>query len=162
MENLKPIKQLPELKDNQEWACEGGCGDIQPVLHRNVYCERWDLSGRKIEEKAEHYYTCQNGHILAVWDADANDYALLPDQAYQKRKAHKELSLRAIQNLIDEIQAEKQKMIGGMSSEIREFFEFSKISFELTFKSGEVLSLDEHHLNELKASLTENMILGAE
>ncbi|MDM1731463.1 hypothetical protein HX116_09900 [Acinetobacter towneri] len=161
MENLKPIKQLPELKDNQEWACEGGCGDIQPVLHRNVYCERWDLSGRKIEEKAEHYYTCQNGHILAVWDTDANDYALLPDQAYQKREAHG-LSLRAIQNLIDEIQAEKQRMIGGMSSEIREFFEFSKISFELTLKSGEVLSLDEHHLNELKASLTENMILGAE
>ena len=53
-------------------------------------------------------------------------------------------------------------MIGGMSSEIREFFEFSKISFELTLKSGEVLSLDEHHLNELKASLTENMILVAE
>lgn len=53
-------------------------------------------------------------------------------------------------------------MIGGMSTEISEFLKFSKISFELTFKSGEVLSLDEHHLNELKASLTENMILGAE
>lgn len=159
MENSKPIKQLPELEDNQEWACEGGCGDIQPVLHRNVYCERWDLSGKKIEEKAEHYYTCQNGHVLSVWDTDASDYALLPDQAYQKRKAHEGLSLRTIQNLIDELQSEKQKMIGSMSKEVSEFFSFSKISFELTLKSGEVLSLDEHHLNELKASLTENMIL---
>lgn len=157
MENLKPIKQLPELKDNQEWACEGGCGDIQPVLHRNVYCERWDLSGRKIEEKAEHYYTCQNEHTLAVWDEKLCDYVSLPEQAYQSREVPKHLNLKNVSALLDELQAEKRKMLYGMNEDTKKYFQHSTISYEIHFKNGNVINMDEHYLNELKAILTEQV-----
>lgn len=30
MTETQPIRQLPELEDHQEWACDGGCSNIVP------------------------------------------------------------------------------------------------------------------------------------
>lgn len=158
MSELKPIRQLPELEDQQEWACEGGCDHIEPKLHRNIYAESWDLKGNKTREEAEHYYTCGKGHLLAIWDEDKSDYVTLPDEAYQNSQFSKDLTLSHVEKLIAELQSEKERMIGNLGSLDKTCFKFSKVGFELTFKSGEVLSVDEHCLNEIRAQLLESEI----
>ena len=155
---IKPIRQLPELEDQQEQACEGGCDHIEPKLHRNIYAESWDLQGNKTREEAEHYYTCGKGHLLAVWGTETNDYITLPDQAYQNRQVSKGLTLSHVEKMIADLQSEKQRMMSNFDSLDQEYFKFAKIGFELTFKSGEVLSVDEHCLNEIRAQLLESEI----
>lgn len=152
---IKPIRQLPELEQHQEWACDGSCDHINPKLHRNIYAESWDLQGNKTREEAEHYYTCGKGHLLAVWDTEINDYITLPDEAYQDRQVPKGLTLSHVEKLIADLQSAKQRMISNLNSMDQEYFKFSKASFELTLKSGEVLSADENCLNEIKAQLLE-------
>lgn len=161
MTEIKLIRRLPELEDNQEWACEHGCDHIEPKLHRHVYSQSWDHEGIKLHELAEHYYTCQRGHALEIWDTDENDYVTLPDEAYQERLVPEGLTLPYIEKLIAELQSEKTRIINNMDSETQKLFKFSKISFELTFKSGEVLSVDEHCLNEIKAQMIEDTELNA-
>ena len=158
---IKPIRQLPELEDHQEWACEAGCNHIEPKLFRNVYQQSWDLEGKLTSELAEHYYTCQHGHVLQVWNEEVSDYATLPDEAYQERPVPEGLTLPYIEKLIAELQSEKTRIINNMDSETQKLFKFSKISFELTFKSGEVLGVDEHCLNEIKAQMIEDAELNA-
>lgn len=153
---IKPIRQLPELEDHQEWACEGGCDHIEPKLFRNVYQQSWDLEGKLTSELAEHYYTCQHGHVLQVWNEEVSDYATLPDEAYQNRKVPEGATLSNIENLIAEMQTQKARMISKLGSLDQEIFKFAKVSFELTLKSGEVLSMDEHRLNEIKAQMIED------
>ena len=96
--------------------------------------------------------------MLAVWGTETNDYITLPDQAYQNRQVSKGLTLSYIEKLIDELQSEKQRMISNLNSLDEKWFKSAKISFELTFKSGEVLSVDEHCLNEIRAQLLESEI----
>ena len=86
MNPLKPIKQLPKLENYQEWACKQGCDKVSPKLHRNIYAESWDIEGNKAREEAEHYYTCQKGHLLAVWDTALNEYEDLPSFIFSERK----------------------------------------------------------------------------
>lgn len=155
---IKPIRQLPELEDHQEWACEGGCDHIEPKLFRNVYQQSWDLEGKLTSELAEHYYTCQDNHLLAVIDNKKYDYVTLPDKAYQNREVPEGANLSNIENLIDEMQAQKARMISNLDSLDQKIFKFAKVSFELTFKSGEVLSVDEHCLNEIRAAILESEI----
>lgn len=158
---IKPIRQLPELEDHQEWVCEHGCDHIEPKLYRHVYSESWDREGIKLHELAEHYYTCQHGHVLQVWNEEFSDYATLPDEAYQERPVPEGLTLPYIEKLVAELQSEKTRIINNMDSETQKLFKFSKISFELTFKSGEVLGVDEHCLNEIKAQMIEDAELNA-
>lgn len=153
---IKPIRRLPELEDHQEWACEVGCDNIEPKLFRNVYQQSWDLEGNLTSELAEHYYTCQHGHVLQVWNEEVSDYATLPDEAYQNRKVPEGATLSNIENLITEMQTQKARMISKFDSLDQEIFKFAKVSFELTLKSGEVLSMDEHCLNEIKAQMIED------
>ncbi|WP_441367766.1 hypothetical protein [Acinetobacter lwoffii] len=85
MSDVKPIFVLPELAQNQEWACEQGCGHVNPMLYKNVYSQTWDKeNGNLIEELAEHYYTCGRKHLLMVWDNNTNDYVELPEPHYQE------------------------------------------------------------------------------
>lgn len=153
---IKPIRQLPELEDHQEWVCEAGCDHIEPKLFRNVYQQSYDLEGKLISELSEHYYTCQDNHLLAVMDNKKYDYVTLPHEAYQNRKVPEGANLSNIENLISEMQAQKARMISKFDSLDQEIFKFAKISFELTLKSGEVLSMDEHCLNEIKAQMIED------
>lgn len=82
MSDFKIIYNLPPLSTNQEWCCEGGCDKITPRLHRNVYNRSWDKYGNLMEEQAEYYYTCLQGHLLGVWSEDECDYVKLDDFYY--------------------------------------------------------------------------------
>ena len=96
--------------------------------------------------------------MLAVWGTETNDYITLPDQAYQNRQVSKGLTLSHVEKMIADLQSEKQRMMSNFDSLDQEYFKFAKIGFELTFKSGEVLSVDEHCLNEIRAQLLESEI----
>ncbi|MBF7686007.1 hypothetical protein I2F17_09275 [Acinetobacter sp. B10A] len=82
MSKLRPIFVLPELKENQEWACEHGCTVHRTRLHRHVYSQQWDKQGNLVKELAETYYTCQRGHLLAVWDEKECDLIELDEKYY--------------------------------------------------------------------------------
>ena len=99
MTEFKAIQQLPELDENQEWCCEGGCSNVQPKLYRHVYQEQWNPEGVKVVEKAENYYTCQRGHVLAVWDEDQGDYVQLPEENYQEPENKLGFDIHAVQAL---------------------------------------------------------------
>ena len=83
MTEIKPIFALPELTENQEWACVQGCSVHNPRLYKNVYLQQWDLNGNLVKELFEEYYACQRGHLLMVWDNNTNDYVDLPEQYYK-------------------------------------------------------------------------------
>lgn len=82
--NTKPIRKLPELKENQEWACEGGCDVIRPKKFENVFSESYANDGSSINRQSEFYFTCQNNHLLEVWCTDKSDSVLLPEEFYQE------------------------------------------------------------------------------
>lgn len=151
---IKPIRQLPELEDHQEWACEGGCDHIEPKLHRNIYAESWDLEGNKTREEAEHYYTCGKGHLLAVWDTLLGEYEDLPEYIFKDRENLFGWDIGNVDSLLEVI----QKMEAAYSGEDMKDspFKFAKASFPFTLKSGEEVSVDKNYLNELKAQLLEN------
>lgn len=83
MDEVRPLGKLPNLQTHQEWACEGGCDRITPQLYRRPYSQQWDKKGNLIVDHAELYYACGQGHILMVWDNQADDYAQQPDSYYQ-------------------------------------------------------------------------------
>lgn len=154
-EQFKAIKQLPELDENQEWCCEGGCSNVEPKLHRNIYAEGECLkTGKKLYQRSEHYYTCQRGHILAVWDEDQNDYIQLPEEHYQARENTFDLTMDNVNGILAELENEKKRALDGLVSV--EFLSLAKISFELKFKSGKTLSVDEDYLNEIKGAIIDN------
>ena len=152
MTEIKLIRQLPDLEDHQGWACENGCSDIQPKLHRHVYSESWDTLGYKLHEKAEHYYTCGKGHVLSVWDDENNDYVTLPDEAYKPRENTFNLTLEHLDGLKKELDLAKAKY-----NNLGKLTQYLKVSFELNFEDGSTLTIDENYLNEMKASLTEDL-----
>lgn len=154
---IKPIRQLPELEDHQEWACDNGCSDIKPRLFRNVYSESWDKNGKKLHELAEHYYTCQQGHLLSVWDNDQGGYVDLPDEAYQPRE-NPGLNLKQVQILRDELDAARIKYTPDELGEVAKYFKFAKVSFEITFKNQKTLSVDHDYLNEIEATILESEV----
>lgn len=156
MTEFNPIRQLPELDENQEWCCEGGCSNVEPKLHRNIYSEGECLkTGKKLYQQSEHYYTCQRGHILAVWDEDQGDYVQLPKEHYQERENRFNLTMDNVNAILAELESEKKRLLEGLVSV--EFLSLAKISFELKFKSGKTLSVDEHYLNEIKGVIIDNI-----
>lgn len=82
--NIKPIRKLPELKENQEWACEGGCDVVRPKKFENVFSESYANDGSSINRQSEFYYTCQNNHLLEVWSTDTSASVMLPEKFYQE------------------------------------------------------------------------------
>ncbi len=154
---IKPIRQLPELEDHQEWACEGGCDHIEPKLFRNVYQQSWDLEGKLTSELAEHYYTCQHSHVLEVWDNNVNECVTLPDEVYQPRE-NPGLNLKQVQILRDELDAARIKYTADELGEVANYFKFAKVSFEITFKNQKTLSVDHDYLNEIEATILESEI----
>lgn len=154
---IKPIRQLPELEDHQEWVCEAGCDHIEPKLFRNVYQQSYDLEGKLISELSEHYYTCQDNHLLAVMDNKKYDYVTLPDEAYQPRE-NPGLNLKQVQILRDELDAARIKYTADELGEVAKYFKFAKVSFEITFKNQKTLSVDHDYLNEIEATILESEI----
>lgn len=154
---IKPIRQLPELEDHQEWTCEHGCDDIEPRLFKSVYAESKDENGVKTRELFEHYYTCQHGHVLEVWDNNANECVTLPDEVYQPRE-NPGLNLKQVQILRDELDAARIKYTADELGEVAKYFKFAKVSFEITFKNQKTLSVDHDYLNEIEATILESEI----
>lgn len=98
--NIKAIRKLPELQENQEWACEGGCDVIRPKHFENVFSESFAHNGSSINRKSEFFWTCQNNHLLMVWCTDKSDYISLPEDFYQA-EAPKVVESKSIQESID-------------------------------------------------------------
>lgn len=98
--NIKPIRKLPELKENQEWACEGGCNVVRPKKFENVFSESFANDGSSINRQSEFYFTCQNNHLLKVWCTDKSDSVLLPEEFYQE-EASKVVQSNSIEESIN-------------------------------------------------------------
>ncbi len=98
--NIKPIRKLPELQKNQEWACEGGCDVIRPKHFESVFSESYAHDGSSINKQSEFFYTCQKNHLLGVWCTDKNDYIVLPEEFYQE-EAPKVIQSNSLKESID-------------------------------------------------------------
>lgn len=157
MTETQPIRQLPELEDHQEWVCDGGCSNIKPRLFRNVYSESWDKYGKKLHELAEHYYTCQEGHLLSVWDNDQSDYLDLPDEAYQERENTYNFSLEQIGHLRKALDEAKEQYTGENLGEIGKIFQHASVAIEATLKNGDILKITYEYLDEIEALFNQNL-----
>ena len=113
MTNLKAIRKLPELKAHQEWACEGGCDHIHPKHFESVFSSSFGHGGGLIERQSEFYYTCQDNHLLAVWDNNAGDYVVLPEEYYTADE-DKILKTESIQDSIDFLDNEINELKDGL------------------------------------------------
>ena len=100
MMDIKAIRKLPELQENQEWACEGGCNVIRPKHFENVFSQSTAHDGSSIKRQSEFFWTCQNNHLLGVWCKYKDDYILLPEDFYQA-EAPKVVESNSIQESID-------------------------------------------------------------
>lgn len=155
MTEFNPIRQLPELDENQEWCCEGGCSNVHPMLYRNIYSKCLDNKKNIIiYERSEHYYTCQRGHVLAVWNEDNSDYVQLHEEHYKARENTFNLTMDNVNAILAELESEKKRLLEGLVSV--DFLRLAKISFELKFKSGKTLSVDESYLIEIKGVIIDN------
>lgn len=147
--NTKPIYRLPILEDTQVWACDGGCEVVEPKLHRNVYRQDWDAKGTLLEQKAEHYYTCQQGHLLTVWDKEKRAYVALPDHAYQVPINEFGLSLHDIEQFLAELNEDT------MEYRTDKNMPNAKITgVVITTPKGETVSISISYLNEIRAQLS--------
>ena len=155
MNELKPIRQLPELENHQEWVCEAGCDHIEPKLHRNIYQQSWDPQGKLISEMAEHYYTCQDGHLLAVMDSKKFDYVTLPDEAYQVRENVYGFSLDQIHQLRKMLDEAKAQYCGDNLGELSKYFKYASVSIDVIFKGKDTLTITYEYLDELEAGISD-------
>lgn len=159
MTETQPIRQLPELEDHQEWACDGGCSNIKPRLFRNVYSEFWDDNGKKLHELAEHYYTCQKDHVLEIWDNEKNDHVVLPDEAYQERENTYNFSLEQISYLRKALDEAKEQYTGENLGEVGKIFQHASVAIEATLKNGDILKITYEYLDEIEALYHQELIL---
>lgn len=157
MTEIQPIRRLPELEDSQEWACEHGCDHIEPKLYRHVYFESWDKNGVKLHEGAEHYYTCQKGHVLEVWDRESVDYVVLPDEAYQERENTHGFTLDQIHELRKMLDEAKREFCADDLGELSEYFKSAHVSIEVIFKGQDTLTITYEYLDELEALFNQDV-----
>ncbi|ENV14707.1 hypothetical protein F965_00053 [Acinetobacter schindleri NIPH 900] len=150
MSESKVIYRLPCLEEHQEWACIGGCSDVKAKLHRNVYRQSWNAAGVLINEEAEFYYTCQNGHLLEVWDRNAVDYVELPEIHYKEHTNEHGLTIADIDNLIGQIEEPMQRLNSILKDTNSPFFN-AVLSIEIEGK--EELSFSLNYLKELRTVL---------
>lgn len=147
--HTKPIYHLPTLEPGQEWACDGACENIEPKLHRNVYRQEWDAKGTLLDQKAEHYYTCQNGHLLCVWGEEKRDYVTLPDEAYKTPVNTFGLSLHDIEQFLAELKEDTAQFRTDMNMP-----NLHAQSFVIVTPEGEPVSISISYLNEIRAQLS--------
>lgn len=146
----KPIYRLPELTDSQSWVCAAGCNHVRPMLFKNVYREIYSPEGDLLERDAEHYYTCQHGHLLEIWCESAGDYIELPDEAYKEyAEAELNISIDFVESMLTEIGRCAEKLNALGMKDINIGLEFNSVD------SGNIGSYSLEHLNELKAALTD-------
>lgn len=157
MTDIKLIKQLPKLDDHHEWGCSSGCSLVTPKLHRHIYAESWNTQGVKIRELAEHYYTCELGHLLEVWDTETHDYVVLAEEAYTTRENRFNFNLDHIEKIREELNLTRNKHANKC---ITEMFHSATVTLECTLADGSVVSITHEYLNEIEASLKEELIVG--
>lgn len=152
MKAIKPIYRLPELQDHQEWACEGGCDDVDPHLYANVYKQVWNKdTGQLIESHAEHYYHCYAcTGLLFVWNAQDNHYVVLPDEAYTPHDNPHNVTLE----YVDEGLAYFKKCAAEYSALGDSGFIFKRATLELMKGEKVLLNITSDYLNEIRALLT--------
>jgi len=149
--NSKPIYRLPGLTDTQDWACDGGCRDIEPVLYRNIYAQSKSTDGLIVRELSEHYYTCQHGHILYVWDEKESDPVELDAIAYKPHENVRGWTLKDIDVISDELDHQVSLFTGSVGLPKADYIG----SFEIKLKNGETIEITQSYLNELRAFVVE-------
>lgn len=82
MNSVKPMYKLPELTPTQEWACEMGCTVHKPKRYENVYQEIRNHKGDLLFSRSEFFWTCQQNHLLQVWDNNEESTIDLPPEYY--------------------------------------------------------------------------------
>jgi hypothetical protein len=147
----KPIYRLPELTETQDWACDGGCSHIQPVLYRNIYAKSRTTDGLIVRELSEHYYTCQRGHVLYVWDENEAEPVELDAIAYKPHENERGWTLQDIDILKSELDHQVSVFTGSMGLPDS----FAKAAFEIKLKNGEMLEITQSYLNEMRAFVVE-------
>lgn len=151
---MKPIYRLPELQDHQAWYCETGCSHVEPTLHKNIYKQVWNPEGVLIEQHAEHYYTCGNGHLLGVWDTEQCNDVELPEEHYQEQVNRYGYDQQDIEDARAMFKEQRENFCKERG------FEPSHISMAFTIKlaDGKDLIFTEAYLNEIEALLTADKI----
>jgi hypothetical protein len=147
--NSKPIYRLPELTETQDWACDGGCSRIQPVLYRNIYARSHTADGLIVRELSEHYYTCQHGHILYVWDENEVEPVELDAIAYKPHENERGWTLKDIDTLKNELDHQVSVLTGSIG------FHSFKAAFEVKLKNGKKIEITQSYLNEMRAFVIE-------
>lgn len=147
--HTKPIYHLPILEPGQEWACDGGCDIVEPKLYRNVYRQDWDAKGTLLDQKAEHYYTCQNGHLLAVWRPEQKEYVTLPAEAYEIPVNTFGLSLNDIELFLQQLYEDAEQYRADKN------LPHARVKgVIITTPKGETVSISISYLNEIRAQLS--------
>lgn len=150
-EIIKLIRQLPELKNHEEWACEQGCDHITPKLTENLYSQTWDNDGNLLDKKSEFYYTCQKKHTLMVWDNEKNDYSIQDDEYYQEVINRFGSTLEGVNEVIQELE---ERVSNIDLDECREIGIRSVTAFlTCTLKTGEELEFSLPFLKALRDQL---------
>lgn len=151
---MKPIYRLPELQGNQAWYCETGCSHVEPKLHKNIYKQVWNPKGVLIEQHAEHYYTCGNGHLLGIWDEEQNDDVELPEEHYQEQEnifGFDQEDIDAARAIFEE---QKEKFCENTNMLPKNI----KAAITINLSDGRILKYTEDYLNEVEALLTADKI----
>lgn len=146
----KVIYRLPEIEDLHYWACDAGCEDVKPTLHKHAFRQSWNASGDLIDQHSECYYTCQHGHVLSVIDADTGEVLLLPEEHYteQVNKFNWDLeTVKAARKMIHDFKAQFRV------NSLVEFDDFSG-AIETILPTGEKLRFTEAYINEIEAILS--------
>ena len=141
------LKKLPTLTQTQEWTCELGCNHIVPKLYENAYKLVWNKDGSLKEKMAEYFYTCQNNHVLEIWDNEKNETILVDERFYQEIKPKCDLSLEFINSAIDDLERHVEKF-NSLDSNLTQVFSGVEVSYCLNLKNGEEFSI---YLEDFKA-----------
>lgn len=145
------IRKLPELGENQEWACDGRCDHIRPKLFENIYKQSWNNDGVCIEKQSEFYYTCQHGHQLFVWDIDGNDYLDLDVKFYEEVENTYNFTLDNVNDLIGELESRITDFKHSFSAQLMPLFGSATASLIFTEKdTGSEVEISLPFLKSLK------------
>lgn len=147
-EIIKLIRQLPELKNHEEWACEQGCDHITPKLTENLYSQTWDNDGNLLDKKSEFYYTCQKNHTLMVWDNEKNDYSIQDDEYYQEVINRFGSTIAGVNSLINDLETTLKDI-----SVDEGIFSGVTVSYTATLKTGEEVEFSLPFLKALRDQL---------
>lgn len=147
--STKPIYRLPEIDEPHEWGCDGGCDLVKPVLFKHVYKQVWNPEGVLVEQLAEHYYTCSQGHLVSVWDSNTGDDVELPEEHYQEQVNRYGYDQQDIEDARAMFKEQKEKLCEELGLKPSD----TKASFTIQLADGKDLIFTEDYLNEVEALL---------